>query len=74
MPLEEYRRKRVFGQTPEPAGKRVRRTPRKKPIFVVQNHHATSAHYDFRLEINGALVSWAVPRGPSLSRWTSVSQ
>jgi bifunctional non-homologous end joining protein LigD len=66
VPLEEYRQKREFSVTPEPAGGRVRRQ-RKSPIFVVQKHHATSPHYDFRLEIDGALVSWAVPRGPSLN-------
>ena len=67
MPLEEYRSKRVFGQTPEPSGKRVRPAARKNPVFVVQKHHASSPHYDFRLEIDGALGSWAVPRGPSLN-------
>ena len=66
MSLDEYRRKRKFGKTPEPVGKRARRLLRKEPGFVVQKHDATNLHYDFRLEIDGVLVSWAVPKGPSL--------
>jgi bifunctional non-homologous end joining protein LigD len=62
--LSDYRRKRDPKQTPEPfGGKRARR---KEPIFVVQRHDARRLHYDFRLERNGALASWAVPKGVPL--------
>lgn len=63
MSLAKYKQKRDFKQTAEPvAGK-----AEGKRIFVVQRHHATRLHYDFRLEINGTLKSWAVPKGPSLN-------
>ncbi|MCD9033727.1 DNA ligase D [Luteimonas sp. Y-2-2-4F] len=65
MSLREYARKRSFGQTPEPSGEGARRHGR-RPIFVVQLHHARARHYDFRLEVDGSLKSWAVPKGPSL--------
>lgn len=66
MSLREYARKRRFGQTPEPAGADGATGDPGRPRFVVQLHHARARHYDFRLEVDGALRSWAVPRGPSL--------
>jgi len=66
MGLTEYKRKRRFGVTPEPAGKTPRPKRGKRLAFVVQKHRATALHYDFRLEWNGVLLSWAVPKGPSL--------
>jgi DNA ligase D-like protein (predicted 3'-phosphoesterase) len=61
--LKEYRKKRDFGKTTEPEGGEEK--PSKDRIFVIQKHDATTLHYDFRLEVEGVLVSWAVPKGPS---------
>ena len=62
--LDDYREKRDFARTPEPPGEPG--AARGFPIFVIQKHAATSLHYDFRLEADGVLKSWAVPKGPSL--------
>ena len=63
--LAEYNRRRRFGVTPEPAGK-VGRAQKAELEFVVQKHRASRLHYDFRLEHDGVMLSWAVPKGPSL--------
>jgi bifunctional non-homologous end joining protein LigD len=65
MPLEEYASKRRFENTPEPPPAKTKST-RSANYFCVQRHDATRLHYDFRLEIEGVLKSWAVPKGPSL--------
>ena len=67
MSLAEYKRKRSFSRTPEPEGKQRSKAAKNQLLFVVQKHHASHLHYDFRLELKGALKSWAVPKGPSMN-------
>jgi DNA ligase D-like protein (predicted 3'-phosphoesterase) len=62
-PLKEYQDKRDFDRTPEPQASRGPASP--SPIFVIQKHAASHLHYDFRLEVDGVLKSWAIPKGPS---------
>lgn len=63
--LARYRSRRDFSKTPEPSGGDVRWKKRGNPVFVIQQHGASSMHFDFRLEIDGVLASWALPKGPS---------
>ena len=64
MALKEYHRKRHFDRTPEPKGKQAAAIGHS---YVIQKHDASHLHYDFRLELDGVLLSWAVPKGPSLN-------
>lgn len=66
--LADYQAKRDFQRTPEPAGQEPEGSPRAEaePMFCVQKHRARRLHYDFRLEVGGVLMSWAIPKGPSL--------
>jgi bifunctional non-homologous end joining protein LigD len=67
MALETYKKKRNFKVTAEPSGaSKPKKAPHRALQYVIQKHRATSLHYDFRLEHNGVLLSWAVPKGPSL--------
>lgn len=61
MALERYQSKREFKNTPEPEGEL--KSSKKAPVFVIQEHHARNLHWDFRLEHNGVLASWALPKG-----------
>lgn len=63
MSTDRYEKKRDFSKTSEPRG--GKKTRGKRPIFVIQKHDASSLHYDFRIEAEGTLKSWAVPKGPS---------
>lgn len=64
-PLQQYRSRRRTQTTPEPDASAHRTSSDKPPVFVIQKHDASSLHYDFRLEIDGVLKSWAIPKGPS---------
>ena len=65
--LKDYQRKRDFAKTAEPSGEKAKASKAGELIFIVQKHDATRLHYDFRLELDGVLLSWAVTKGPSLN-------
>lgn len=67
MNLKEYKKKRDFDSTPEPVGAGAEKSGEHKLTFVVQKHDASRLHFDFRLEVDGVLKSWAVPKGPSMN-------
>lgn len=66
MTLRTYKKKRTFDETPEPKGKKKSSLSKNLPVFCVQKHAASRLHYDFRLECQGVMLSWAIPKGPSL--------
>ena len=67
MALDDYQRMRDFAATPEPAGKARPKSRKSQTLqYCIQKHDATRLHYDFRLELDGTLKSWAIPKGPSL--------
>jgi bifunctional non-homologous end joining protein LigD len=66
MGLKLYQKKRNFKKTPEPKGRITASSAKKKRLFIIQKHAASHLHYDLRLELNGVLLSWAVPKGPCL--------
>jgi bifunctional non-homologous end joining protein LigD len=66
MALEKYRKKRNFEVSPEPRGETTGHKKSRELLYVIQKHRASQLHYDFRLEANGVLLSWAIPKGPSL--------
>jgi len=67
MPLATYKKKRDFSKTKEPKGKE-KKSSSKKLIYVIQKHQASRLHWDLRLEMNGVLVSWAVPKEPPMEK------
>ena len=69
MTLETYKSKRTFSKTPEPVGK-IKKSKDKKTIFVIHDHHASHHHFDLRLEMEGVLASWAVPKEPPIEKGT----